>query len=66
MKQTFSAGIKNTQLNKNLHSDVRDYLTSDVHITLFLMHHQKVVNDRRYTELEVEFFFKAKVVRLQN
>ncbi|GJN21262.1 hypothetical protein PR202_gb08725 [Eleusine coracana subsp. coracana] len=61
MKWTFSAGMKNTKLNNQLQSDVQDYLTSDVDITLFLMHLQKVVDDRRYTELEVEFNSRLKL-----
>ncbi|TVU29800.1 hypothetical protein EJB05_21387 [Eragrostis curvula] len=60
MKWAFSAGMKNTQLNKSLHSDVQDYLRSDVDVTLFLRHLQKVVDDRRYTELEVEFGSRLK------
>ncbi|KAK3158131.1 hypothetical protein QOZ80_2AG0133280 [Eleusine coracana subsp. coracana] len=52
-------------MNKySLHGNVwlqKDYLTSDVNITLFLMHLQKVVDDRRYTELEVEFNSRLKL-----
>jgi zinc finger SWIM domain-containing protein 3 len=65
MKWTFSAGMKNTQLNKNLHFDVWDYLTSNVDITLFLRHLQKVVDGRRYTELEVEFGSRLKLSDLK-
>ncbi|KAL6634206.1 hypothetical protein ACP70R_026877 [Stipagrostis hirtigluma subsp. patula] len=61
MKWTFSAGMKNTQLNERLHSDVQDYLRSGVDITLFLGQLQKVVNDKRYTELEVEFSSRLKL-----
>nr|XP_034599464.1 protein FAR1-RELATED SEQUENCE 5-like isoform X1 [Setaria viridis]TKW39607.1 hypothetical protein SEVIR_1G190800v2 [Setaria viridis]TKW39608.1 hypothetical protein SEVIR_1G190800v2 [Setaria viridis] len=61
MKWTFSAGMKNTQLNERLHSDVGDYLRTDVDITLFMKHLQKVVDDRRYTELEIEFSSKLKL-----
>lgn len=61
MKWTFSAGMKNTQLNERLHSDVQDYLRSDIDITLFLRHLQKVVNDRRCTELEIEFSSRLKL-----
>jgi zinc finger SWIM domain-containing protein 3 len=55
MKQTFSAGMKNTQLNARLYSDVVDYLRSHVDIIFLLKHLQKVTNDIRYRELEVEF-----------
>ncbi|XP_051217011.1 protein FAR1-RELATED SEQUENCE 5 [Lolium perenne] len=61
MKQTFSAGMKNTQLNERLHSDVLDYLRSDVDIMFFLKRLQKVINDIRYRELEVEFSSRLKL-----
>ncbi|KAM0909827.1 hypothetical protein ACQ4PT_014552 [Festuca glaucescens] len=61
MKQTFSAGMKNTQLNERLHSDVLDYLRSDVDINFLLKHLQKVINDIRYRELEVEFSLRLKL-----
>ncbi|XP_015627310.1 protein FAR1-RELATED SEQUENCE 5 isoform X1 [Oryza sativa Japonica Group] len=60
-KWIFSAGMKNTQLNERLHSDVRDYLKSDVDIISFLKHLKKLVNDRRYIELEVEFSSRLKL-----
>ncbi|CAL5057845.1 unnamed protein product [Urochloa decumbens] len=61
MKWTFSAGMKDTQLNERLHSDVRDYLRPDIDITLFMKHLQKVVDDRRYIELEIEFSSRLKL-----
>uniref|UniRef100_A0ACD5ZGL5 Uncharacterized protein n=1 Tax=Avena sativa TaxID=4498 RepID=A0ACD5ZGL5_AVESA len=61
MKQIFSAGMKNTRLNERLHSDVQDYLRSDIDIIFLLKHLQKVINDRRYRELEVEFSSRLKL-----
>ncbi|KAG8070950.1 hypothetical protein GUJ93_ZPchr0006g40630 [Zizania palustris] len=61
MKWIFSAGMENTQLNERLHSDVQDYLKSDIDIILFLEHLEKVLNDRRYRELEVEFSSRLKL-----
>lgn len=60
MKWIFSAGMKNTQLNERLHSDIGEYLRPDIDVTLFMKHLQKVVDDIRYTELEIDFSSRLK------
>ncbi|XP_047067534.1 protein FAR1-RELATED SEQUENCE 12-like isoform X2 [Lolium rigidum] len=60
-KGIFIAGMKGTQLNERLNSDVRDHLKAEVDIVLFLKHLQKVINDRRYKELEVEYNSRLKL-----
>ncbi|XP_072970800.1 protein FAR1-RELATED SEQUENCE 5-like isoform X1 [Typha angustifolia] len=61
VKWAFSAGMRSTQLNESLHSDLRDFLKSDIDLILFLRHFEKVVNDRRYKELEVEYNSRLKL-----
>lgn len=60
MKWIFSAGMKNTQLNERLHSDIGEYLRPDIDVTMFIKHLQKVVDDIRYTELEIDFSSRLK------
>ncbi|XP_062184036.1 protein FAR1-RELATED SEQUENCE 7-like [Phragmites australis] len=61
VKGIFSAGMKGTRLNDRLHSEVRDHLRAEVDVILFLRHLQKVINDRRYKELEVEYSSRLKL-----
>ncbi|XP_034605112.1 protein FAR1-RELATED SEQUENCE 7 isoform X2 [Setaria viridis] len=61
VKGIFSAGMKGTRFNDSLHSEVRDHLRAEVDIILFLRHVQKVVNDRRHKELEIEYSSRLKL-----
>ncbi|KAL6650630.1 hypothetical protein ACP70R_009555 [Stipagrostis hirtigluma subsp. patula] len=60
VKGIFSAGMKGTRLNDRLHSDLRDHLRAEVDIILFLRHLKKMINDRRYKELDIEYSSRLK------
>ncbi|CAO2034992.1 unnamed protein product [Urochloa humidicola] len=61
VKGIFSAGMKGTRFNDSLHSEVRDHLRAEVDIILFLRHIEKVINDRRHKELEIEYSSRLKL-----
>ncbi|CAL5017048.1 unnamed protein product [Urochloa decumbens] len=61
VKGIFSAGMKGTRSNDSLHSEVRDHLRAEVDIILLLRHIEKVINDRRHKELEIEYSSRLKL-----
>ncbi|KAL5776613.1 hypothetical protein ACOSP7_009539 [Xanthoceras sorbifolium] len=50
--KTWSAGMKSTQLNESFNASLKDYLKSDLNLSQFFMHFERMVNDKRYKELE--------------
>ncbi|KAK9230537.1 hypothetical protein WN944_023508 [Citrus x changshan-huyou] len=53
-KQAWSAGINNTELSESFNASLKDYLGSDFSVAQFFMHFDRVVNDKRYKELEAK------------
>ncbi|XP_043699966.1 protein FAR-RED IMPAIRED RESPONSE 1-like [Telopea speciosissima] len=63
MKNTFTLGMRSTQLSESLNSDMKDYLKSTLDIVQFFKHFERVVNDKRANELKAEFDSRNKLPR---
>ncbi|KAL5744541.1 hypothetical protein ACOSP7_027412 [Xanthoceras sorbifolium] len=55
VKQAWSAGMKSTQLSESFNASLKDYLKSNLNLSQFFMHFERMVNDKRYKELEAEY-----------
>ena len=60
MKNTFTLGVRSTQLSESLNEDLKAYLKSDLDIVQFFEHFARVVEQKRHKELEAEFNAKQK------
>ena len=45
------------QLTGSFNASLKDYLKSDLNVAQFFSHFKRVVNDKRYKELEAEYFY---------
>ncbi|XP_042501706.1 protein FAR1-RELATED SEQUENCE 5-like [Macadamia integrifolia] len=66
MKNTFTIGIRSTQLSESLNSDLKDYLKSTLDVVQFFKHFERVLNQKRGNELKTEFDARNKMPRLAN
>ncbi|XP_042483618.1 protein FAR1-RELATED SEQUENCE 5-like [Macadamia integrifolia] len=66
MKNTFTLGIRSTQLSESLNSDLKDYLKSTLDVVQFFKHFERVLNQKRGNELKAEFESRNKLPRLAN
>ncbi|XP_042486538.1 protein FAR1-RELATED SEQUENCE 5-like [Macadamia integrifolia] len=66
MKNTFTIGIRSTQLSESLNSDLKDYLKSTLDVVQFFKHFERVLNQKRGNELKAEFDARNKMPRLAN
>lgn len=55
MKNSFTLGIRSTQMSESVNSDLKDYLKSTLSIGDFFKHFDRVVEQKRNKELESEF-----------
>ncbi|KAK2662456.1 hypothetical protein Ddye_001030 [Dipteronia dyeriana] len=55
VRHAWSAGMKSTQLSESYNATLKEYLKSDLNVSQFFMHFERVVNDKRYKELEAEY-----------
>ncbi|TXG73554.1 hypothetical protein EZV62_002133 [Acer yangbiense] len=65
VKQAWSTGMKSTQLSESFNGSLKDYLKSDHNLPQFFMHFEKMVNDKRYKELEAEYDSCYRLVNLK-
>ena len=64
MKNEFTLEIRSTQLNENLNGDLKDYLKSDLDVAEFFEHFDRVIEQKRERELQVEFNDRQKFPQL--
>uniref|UniRef100_A0A2N9I6R5 Uncharacterized protein n=1 Tax=Fagus sylvatica TaxID=28930 RepID=A0A2N9I6R5_FAGSY len=64
MKNTFTLGVRSTQLSESLNGDLKAYLKSDLDIVQFFEHFERVVEQKRHKELEAEFNARQKFPKL--
>lgn len=55
---------KHPKLNESINANLKDYLKSDHGLIQFLMHFQRVLNDKRYKENEVEYDLCQKIPKI--
>ncbi|KAG6708290.1 hypothetical protein I3842_06G073800, partial [Carya illinoinensis] len=65
VKMSFSAGMTSTQLSESLNSDLKDYLLSDYDIVKFFTHFERLLNAKRYKELQAEYNLRQKLPRVK-
>ncbi|XP_042941212.1 protein FAR1-RELATED SEQUENCE 5-like [Carya illinoinensis] len=65
VKMSFSAGMTSTQLSESLNSDLKDYLQSDYDIVKFFTHFERLLNAKRYKELQVEYNLRQKLPKVK-
>ena len=55
VRWTWSAGLKGTQVSESINYDLKDHLQSNHDLVQFFKHFERVLNDKRYIELEAEY-----------
>ncbi|KAI9184894.1 hypothetical protein LWI28_002247 [Acer negundo] len=55
VRHEWSARMNTTQLSESFNASLKDYLKSDLNIARFFINFERVVNDKRYKELEAEY-----------
>ena len=65
MKNVVTIGMRSTQLSESFNADLKSYLKPDLDIIQFFKHFDRVVNDKRYNELQCEFESRQKLPRLK-
>ncbi|KAK2662233.1 hypothetical protein Ddye_000807 [Dipteronia dyeriana] len=55
VKQVWSVGMKSTRPSERFNASLKDYLKSDYNLPQFFMYFERMVNDKRYKELEAEY-----------
>jgi zinc finger SWIM domain-containing protein 3 len=64
MKNTFTLGVRSTQLNESLNGDLKAYLKLDLGIVKKFQHFERVVEQKRHKELEAEYNGRQKLPTL--
>ena len=59
------AGLQTTQISESINSDLKDYLKSDHDLVQCFKHFERVLNDKRYKELEAEYALCQKIPQVQ-
>ena len=62
---SFSTGLTTTQLSESLNSDLKNYLQSDYGIVKFFTHFERLLNAKRYNELQVEYNLRQKLPKVK-
>ncbi|XP_042494245.1 protein FAR1-RELATED SEQUENCE 5-like [Macadamia integrifolia] len=63
IKNTFTLGMRSTQLSESLNGGLKDYLKSTMDVVQFFKHFERIVNDKRAKELKAEFDARNKLPR---
>ncbi|XP_042499683.1 protein FAR1-RELATED SEQUENCE 5-like [Macadamia integrifolia] len=63
MKNTFTIGMRSTQISESFNSDLKEYLKSTLDVVQFFKHFERVVNTKRANELKAEFDSRNKLPR---
>jgi hypothetical protein len=65
MQDVFTLGMRSTQLSESLNSELKRHFKSDFDIIRFLKHFERLVQDTRNNELNVEFESRKKLPRIK-
>ncbi|XLT60258.1 hypothetical protein HN873_052862 [Arachis hypogaea] len=65
MNNAFTIGIRSTQLSDSLNADLKNCMKLNLNIIQFFKHFERVVNDKRYNELQGEFQSRQKLPKLK-
>jgi zinc finger SWIM domain-containing protein 3 len=65
MNDVFTLGMRSTQLNDSLNSDLKRHFKSDFDIIRFLKHFERVVEYKRKKELQSEFESRKKLPKMR-
>ncbi|KAL1341499.1 hypothetical protein AAHE18_09G091000 [Arachis hypogaea] len=65
MNNAFTIGMRSTQLSESLNADLKNCMKPNLNIIQFFNHFERVVNDKRYNELQGEFQSRQKLPRLK-
>ena len=57
--------MSSKQLSESFNAFLKDYISSDHNLAQFFMHFERVLNDKRYKELEAEYDLIQKLPRLK-
>ncbi|XP_043693067.1 protein FAR1-RELATED SEQUENCE 5-like [Telopea speciosissima] len=61
MKNTFTGGMRSTQLSESINADLKDYTKCTLDIVQFFKHFELVVNDKHANELKAKFDSRNKL-----
>ena len=61
----WSFGINSTQFSEGFNASLKDYLKLDLNVAQIFMHFERVINDKRYKELEVEYDLCYRLVHMK-
>nr|XP_027068259.1 protein FAR1-RELATED SEQUENCE 5-like [Coffea arabica] len=64
MKGAWTAGMRNTQLSESLNASIKNYLKLDHDLVQFFKHFNRVVDEKRYNELRIEYHSRQKLPML--
>ena len=64
VRSTWDARMSNTQISESFNAFLKNYISFDHNLTQFFMHFERVLNDKRYKQLEVEYDLIQKLPRL--
>lgn len=65
MKTAFTVGMRSTQLRESLNGDFKDYLKPTIDVLQFFKHFERVINEKRYKELQVEYHAREHLPRMR-
>ncbi|KAG2686603.1 hypothetical protein I3760_09G013400 [Carya illinoinensis] len=65
VKMSFSARMTSTQLSESLNSDLKDYLQSNYDIVKLFTHFERLIDAKRYKELQAEYNLRQKLPRVK-
>ncbi|XP_043710243.1 protein FAR1-RELATED SEQUENCE 5-like [Telopea speciosissima] len=61
MKNTFTRGMRSTQLSESINADLKDYTKCTLDVVQFMKHFERVVNDKHANELKADFESRNKL-----
>ena len=64
-RQTFSAGMKSTQLSESFNSCLKKYLNFDLDVMRFFNHFERAVADQRYNEMKFDYDMSQRILALK-
>jgi zinc finger SWIM domain-containing protein 3 len=64
VKMSFSVRLTTTQLSESLNFDLKDYLQSNYDIVKFFTHFERLLNAKRYNELQAEHNLRQKLPKV--
>lgn len=65
MKKVYTIGMRSTQFSESFNSDLKDHTRSSLDIVQFFKHFERVIDSKRYKELQAEYNARKKLPRLK-